>query len=677
MLFTKQGLRDHLRTVISPSFWFDECWPASRKYWFSLLSISVIAAKFLHLYSHLNSLPVGQLVIWAPTFFVQDGICIFLGHILCAKFQRLWARIVAALVVVPMRYETKNTQHERSSINEYSLAISGLSAANVSFYVATGAEIHWRQARGFHGDAAAVKTLLTGLTGLFIVEVTFAAAAYFTTPYLYNGTKGIVSVFRGILPSACRRRSPAWKSYEQLAPEDWEEDLGTPTSSFEMQDIIKGTQRRRHPLWVRILVFGSAAFVVLLRCIRPSNAEYKFLSETVIVTPFDKDRSSTETSVILPELTGDYSWLGNHTALATPPKFDWLPTRNLPGFRDWYENANRTARFHYDPTKDPLHISNLDNQVLEPLRNALESGNVNIKHVLLLKLESTRADVFPLRKQSFLSDIISDSYKGHLPLDVEERLANLTPTAERLTATASGFSGNDTVLNPYGGLHATNAYTADTFTLKSIVASVCGVAPLVVDFNREYLHHIYQPCMPHILEALNAQINTTHTNMTADHESDDYRSWKWKSTWMQAITDDYDNQDLLTPVMGFKEKVTDLTIDEDCEKNGRKRPKKYNFWGYLEKELEDHFRDAINNAEKNKERLFISHLTGVTHQPWSDAPGYKYKELMSHGRWGKAEKVNRYLNTLGVANDWLALLLNILEETGAANETLVVMAGDQ
>ncbi|KAJ5366293.1 hypothetical protein N7541_000234 [Penicillium brevicompactum] len=667
MLFSKQGCRDLMRRAISLSFWFDDCWPASRKYWFSLLLISVICAKCIHIYSHLNSLPFGQLLVWGPTFFLQDFVCALFVHCLCAKFQRRWARIPAALVVVPL-----------------SLAISGLSAANISFYVATGAEIHWRQAHNFHGDAAAVKTLLTGLTGLVIVEIAFVFAAWFTTPHLYNWCKGIVAVFKGILPAACRRkRAPLLKSYEQVAPEDWDEDRSSSNSSSELQEPTK--QDQRHSLLVRVAVLGFAAFVLILRCTRPSNTAYEFLSETVIVTPFGKGQSKENASVILPELTGDYSWLGNHTALAPTPKFDWLPAHNISGFSDWYANVNGTTPIHYNPKQDPLHISNLDNDVLEPLRKALDTGDVNIKHVLLLKLESTRADVFPLRKESFFGDVIAHSFGGQIPVEVEQRLANLTPTAERLMNTASGFSGNDKVSNPYGGLHTTNAYTSDTFTLKSILATVCGVAPLVVDFNQEYLYHIYQPCMPHILEALNGHLNNTeitnqttssnHTTISNHTKTDDYTSWPWRSTWMQAITDDYDNQDLLTPAMGFKHKVTDLTIDEDYEKSGRKKPNKYNFWGYVESELADYFRDAINNAEKNKERLFISHLTGITHHPW-DTPDHKYEEMMSAGWWGKAKKVNRYLNTLGVADDWLALLLDILEETGAANETLVVMAGD-
>ncbi|CAG7963794.1 unnamed protein product [Penicillium nalgiovense] len=224
--------------------------------------------------------------------------------------------------------------------------------------------------------------------------------------------------------------------------------------------------------------------------------------------------------------------------------------------------------------------------------------------------------------------IIETFKNGHLPAEVEERLTNLIPTAERLTAASSGFNGHTNVADPYGGFHATNAYTGSTFTLKSVVATVCGIAPLVVDFNREYLHHIYQPCMPHILEALNSQTRS---------KTENYTSWPWRSTWMQSVTEKYDNQGLLTPALGFKHKVTDINITEDRAKQGGRQPQKFNFWGYPETELADYYRNAINSAKKRKERLFISHLTGITHQPW-DTPNHKYEEMISHG-W--VERTNK------------------------------------
>lgn len=44
-------------------------------------------------------------MIWGPTFFLQDVVCVSFAHILCADYQRRWARVIAALLVVPLRYE--------------------------------------------------------------------------------------------------------------------------------------------------------------------------------------------------------------------------------------------------------------------------------------------------------------------------------------------------------------------------------------------------------------------------------------------------------------------------------------------------------------------------------------------------------------------------------------------
>lgn len=554
-----------------------------------------------------------------------------------------------------------------------SLATSGLAAANISFYFQTGAEIHWRQAHYFHRDPAAIKTLLTGLTGMIIVEIIFSAVAWLLTPHLYNAVRVPVRILNStVAPLRCwnRKEETDPKSYEELRPHNWDEENNESEAMLESNETFPMSHKARPSLLLRIIVGSVVAFIVILRFVRPSNTAYSFLSQTVIVTPFEKPPVHQQTSSVdLPPLDGDYSWLYNHTALGAPPKLDWLPEERLAGFRDWYAGSNASDALHYDPSKDPLKISNLDQDILAPLRDALSKGDVNIKHVFLLKLESTRDDVFPLRKESHLGDLIRESFSGSIPEEVEERLANLTRNAERFTNTPSGFDRYD--VEPYGGLHMTNAYTGDTFTLKSILASTCGIAPLVVDFNREYLHHMYEPCMPQLLSALNSL-----SNDTVAKKSDDYTTWPWHSTFMQSIDDNYDNQNLLIPAMGFQDKVTDKTITKDWAKKDGEAPEKFNFWGYPEHELRHYFSKALRHAEKHHERLFITHLTGQTHHPWDMPPNQGYKELIHSSVFNHNKNINRYLNTIGVADRWLGELTEVLEEQGVANETLVVMVGD-
>ncbi|OOQ88530.1 sulfatase domain protein [Penicillium brasilianum] len=662
----RQRCKEFVRILLSPTLWFDVYWPASRKYWFSLLLIGVICAKLLHIYSHLNSLSPGQFLLWGPTFFLQDVACILIAHALSQNFHRRWHRVVSAPVVILA-----------------SLMISGLAAANISFYTQTGAEIHWRQAHAFHRDAASVKTLLAGLTGIVIMEVLFSAGAWISTPYLYNWVRTVTRVLNAAVAPvfACWKRKPSSdpENYAQVAHKDWDEENSESEAMLGLEDPMAASQlsssRPRPSLLLRILVASIAAIVLLLRCIRPSDTAYSFLSQTVILTPFEKppQHETTYSVDIPPDLPGDYSWLYNHTALAAPPTFDWLPREQIAGFRDWYEEGKEGTALHYDPAHDPLKISNLDRDVLEPWRDALKSGNVNIKHVFLLKLESTRYDVFPVRKDSHVGDIIRESYGGNVPDIVDQRLANLSRNAERLTGVSAGWDHSDDSWQPRGGMYASNAYTGDTFTLKSILASVCGIAPLVVDFNREYLHHIYEPCMPHILNALNTMSREADTKKT---KADDFKTWPWHSTFMQSITDNYDNQDLLLPALGFKDKITDERITKDWKKKPGHKPEKFNFWGYPEHELRPYLIDTLKHAEKHHERLFLTHLTGQTHYPWDMPKGDKIEEFMHHNIFNGRNRMNRYLNTLGVADRWLGEVLEVIEEAGVANETLVVMVGD-
>ncbi|KAJ5159529.1 uncharacterized protein N7482_006533 [Penicillium canariense] len=664
-LDVRQRWKGFVRILLSPSLWFDVYWPASRKYWFSLLFIGVISAKILHIYSHRNSLSPGQFLLWGPTFFVQDIACILIAQTLCQTFHRRWINVISALVVIMT-----------------SLMISILAAANISFYTQTGAELHWRQAHYFHRDAASIKTLLTGLTGIVIVEVLFSAAAWISSPYLYNGVRAVVRVWKATVAPVLmcwKRNRTSDKDYGQVANTDWDEEHAESEAMMGWQEPVAASQKpSSHPppsLSGRVLVAAAIALLLLLRCIRPTATAYSFLSQTVLITPFEKPPQSVKTSSVdlPPDLPGDYSWLYNHTALAAPSSFDWLPTKKMAGFRDWYEEGMEGTALHYDPAHDPLKISNLDRDVLEPLRDALMDGHVNIKHVFLLKLESTRHDVFPVRKESHLGDLIRESFGGSIPDDVDQRLANLTVHAERLTGIPAGWEHSNDSWEPYGGMYASNAYTGDTFTLKSILASVCGIAPLVVDFNREYLHHIYEPCMPHILSALNS-LSSEHN--TSQVKKDDYTTWPWHSTFMQSITDNYDNQDLLLPVLGFKDKVTDKKITKDWKKKPGDAPEKYNFWGYPEHELRSYFLNALNHAEKHHERIFLTHLTGQTHHPWQMPKGDKYEELIHHSIFNHNGNVNRYLNTIGVADRWLGEVMDVLQEAGVANETLVVMVGD-
>ncbi|KAL4807495.1 hypothetical protein BDV18DRAFT_151521 [Aspergillus unguis] len=644
----------------SPTAFFDLFWDWTRRFFFTLAFFALFTAKSLHLLAHIHSLPAGKFILWGITFFTQDVACTLLIRVFTQKFPWRWLDGLAAVVVIP-----------------FSLVMSGMASANISFYVTAGAEINWRQATTFHRDAAAIRTLLTGLTGFLIVEAIMTVVAWFVAPFVHRVVGGILHIlaepFKMIFRPIWNRISqlsarvrhirlrsdplPDPEVYEQIAVEDYHD-----YKSDEEEDYIPQRPPQRITLAKRLIVWLPLFFLGILRSVRPSYPSYIFLSGALPMTPFAGTNRPT-----LGEQAGnipDYAWLEGRTSLAKPPTWDWMPEEPLDGFKDWHDN-----REHYTPSEDPLHLSNLQAPVLDELKDVLASGDVNIKHIIMLKLESTRADVFPLRNGSFMHNKIIDSYDGdEVPEETIRTVANLTRTAEWLTGFDSGFDQyRDGERKSYGGLSARNGVTTGTYTIKSVAGSVCGISPLVADFNREYKYHLYNPCMPHVVGALSQMEDIT--------KEDDYRTWPWESIWMQSVTDSYDHQADLTPRMGFQDIYTRERIEKPDAKHYPLRYKEVNYYGYPDTELREYIRDAFDAAEANNTRLFLTHLTGTTHHPWG-MPDDKFDNIMGPSWKGKNNDMNRYLNTIGFADRWIADILDILEEKGVRNETLLVMAGD-
>lgn len=560
-----------------------------------------------------------------------------------------------------------------------------MAAANTSFFVTTGAEIHWRRVHNFHRDAAAIRTLLTGLVGFLLVECFILAISWFLNLYLYNATGYVLDMlyfaFRPMF--FCFKKKPVRdpESYAQIPFDDHDDDMIEEEGSLLLLDGTNEGPGGRpkdkagtgaNSLFKRILVLLPICLVMALRVFRPPGLVYTFLSCTLPLSPFVAFGNLHSGPINLAGLEGDYSYLKNRTALSEAPFFDFLPRQKLLGFEDWAPGGGR-HRVHYNASQDPLHISNLDFDVIEPLREALHNGSVNIKHVILIKLESTRGDVFPVRNGTFILDRIAESYgNGQVPKEIRNNLVNLTRTARLLTGTATGLDPVEDRKPSYGGFSATDAFTAGTYTLKSVVGTVCGVAPLAADFNREYKYHIYQPCAPHILEMLNRQRDITN-------KTDDFTTWPWRSMWMQSVTDGYDNQHLLTPALGFKNAstITKKKLKDPHSKHYPPKSKEINYYGYADTELREYVRDAIKDAERDHKRLFLTHLTGTTHHPWA-IPGDENIDLLAYSRWfGVNRQVNQYLNSIGFIDKWIAEILKMLKDTGVANETLLIMTGDQ
>lgn len=75
-------------------------WESSKKFWYSLLTVSTFCAKVLHIYAHGDSIKTKHLFLWGPTFFVQDAIFLLIVYSLTRNFQRQWLRYAASTAVI-------------------------------------------------------------------------------------------------------------------------------------------------------------------------------------------------------------------------------------------------------------------------------------------------------------------------------------------------------------------------------------------------------------------------------------------------------------------------------------------------------------------------------------------------------------------------------------------------
>lgn len=362
---------------------------------------------------------------------------------------------------------------------------------------------------------------------------------------------------------------------------------------------------------------------------------------------------------------------------------DWLPNEPVSGFERWYNSDEKTDTIYYNPKWDPLRISNTQAPLLETLQQAFINTSVTIRNVLFITLESTRKDVFPLKKVSRMQEMIQQSHS--IPGDSElfRLLANFSRTSEFLTGEESGFEMSDirqTIpagswskpMDGKGGINLQSAITSSTYTLKNLLSSHCGVGSLPVDFAKEATQDIYQPCLPQILKLFNLQKDAIRSPGAKP-----LLAQQWDTAYIQSVTDQYDCQDVIIRKMGFDETVARANIRDPNSKHYPPTEPEAHYFGYPESQAKPYMRDIILKARESGRRLFLSHLTSSTHHPWVLPASTQRQDYTGHEGWADHSDLNDYLNTIKYSDGWLREVMDMLEETKIINETLVVITGDQ
>ncbi|UKZ83539.1 hypothetical protein TrVFT333_011348 [Trichoderma virens FT-333] len=642
----------------------------SREFLFAICVVALTSSKLVHIYAHLTALAFSAIRNWGMTFFTQDTIFLILIRLLLDTeiYPWRWLRIIlttlASLLV---------------------MIVLVLAAINNSFFVVAGSEPHWRNA-GLASNASSWKLAVTGLFTCLIVLAIILVISWVTQDIFYYLAGLALDLLKWpftfvyskipyrIRPAADVRyahipQQDVEGGSELMGKEDDEVD-SSGSSGSSGSSVVSDMRRKSKWTTALYVLVGFTLFLqVLLYIVRPDEGSYTYMSWTLPLLPFaDFAHSSPILAALTPVYDNSIGWnWDNRTALVEPIRWEWLPKDPLPGFEDWYEQEQT----HYRASQDPLKISNLKNDVLPELRDRL--ANITIKNVVLIKLESTRKDAFPVKKDGLFYQLAVESFEnGTLPKTAEKKISTLTPTANFLTGDyEDGFQHKEKKRR--GGLNANNCHTTASYTLKSLTGTLCGLSPLVADFNAEVTHHIYQPCLPHIFDAMNLGLG----NSSKDADKDDFTTHKWKSSFMMSVTNGFDKQDTLMTQLGFpvNNTVSKEYLKSDDAKFGPVDVEDINYYGMPEYVIEDYIRDAFKTAKENNERVFLTHLTSTTHHPFGLPEDVDHVPITSEDTT-KLDNVSKYLNAIGFVDGWLQKILDVLDEQGVADETLVIFVGD-
>lgn len=635
---------------------------ANRRFVLAIASVATVGAKCVHIYAHLAALPTANLLRWGPSFFMQDVALLLLVQLLLDK-QFFESTPICLRVLAPIIAGTIVT------------VVLALACVGVSFFVMSGTELHWRNAV-LATDSSSWTTLLTGLVSLSLVLVGVLLLGWVLQDLCYLVAMIVFDIIKWPLHFVLSKLPRPSTNYSLVTQRETDAigNLAIKRDDDLEKDLERAVPTSRMATTSYIVIGVLLIWLALVSIFRPDDSSLIFMSWTLPLVPLiDFMHSSPNLAGLVPFYdTGvDHDW-DNVTALQTPIPFPWLPRDPLAGFEDWYDTNVTHYNGHYNAAYDPLKISNLDDDVIPELRGALH--NAKIRHIMLIKLESTRKDVFPLKKNGYIWDSLMKTYENDtVPESVREMLSNLTPTARYLTGDYLDMP-NHSSGKKRGGISANKLFTTSTYTLKSLAGTLCGISPLAADFNAECGYHIYQPCLPHILEAFN---KLEHRNIKSSLTEDDFTSYPWRSWWMQSVTGGFDRQDRLMPAWGFNESntITKEYLQGDNPKFGNVTMEDVNYYGMPEVAIEDYVRDAFEMATKNDERVFLTHLTSTSHHPFGlpDDEEHPYVSLTNDD---DIQNLSKYLNAIHYVDRWLQRILDILDELEVADETLVIFVGD-
>ena len=256
-----------------------------------------------------------------------------------------------------------------------------------------------------------------------------------------------------------------------------------------------------------------------------------------------------------------------------------------------------------------------------------------IKHVFLIILESVRADILPLDPK-FAERIGSYFYEPVNATDVTPFLNSIWQSS----------------------VHGV-ASTMVSYTLKSLLCTLCGMYPMPVNFLEEIdpRYKFYQECLPDLIR---------QTFQTSKNQS------KFRSAFFTAARDNFDRQRQLIDRMHFDDAFNGYHITNrsaHVPDVGIFGPSDTTILPFLWKWIDS------NVAKDRARQLFINLLTTGTHHPFDVT---RDEERRNYKYYLEDYTANKYLNALRVSDKLLKEIFQGMKSRGLYDQTLFIITSD-
>ncbi|VUC29325.1 unnamed protein product [Clonostachys rosea] len=690
---------------------------------FTSFCSSLIFTKLITLGTHFHAVPFLAFVFYLPTFFLLDFIAICLLRFLLNPV-RGWFSLFGFIVGILISLFT----------------LCG-AASQLGFFYKTGGELAWHEATSFATNKDGLKVLLSGSwavlasAGLLMGVSFLLQTLCYRVVGLFNSALGANIIFpvAQFVLIRCQRaqfliirktqyyllRGPAHDEESELGsinsdlPSSLDSDSDSHTYLGDDEKDEEGGNRGKLARmiiqmrdWWAIRVAVVLFFLVAL-LVRP-HRPYDHMSVTLPVSMLnifrpESDYCSEQRRIHVnpfpfPHLLSEKNWEapneyfrgwapGARNEQVLNYRYwnpEWMPEEVHRGFERWDPRRVPEYSPFYNPVDDPLKISNLDNDILKPLKGALSDGSVKIKHVVYILMESLREELFPLQQDSFIHKNILNANEEEERDEMNRRLADVTPHIEMITGVPGNFRAangssyersklkwQDSSKEGFGGINIVGGTTGSTMSTKSFGTNFCGTWGMPVEKFEEYATDSYQPCLPQIMGLMNEF-------KSDDKKSDDYREWKWHPKFFMSVTEGYDHMDKFDRKIGLEDRVCEAELKDDIERNVTSgEGQKIGYFGFAEPILKPYITEYLTNATKNNERIMMAHFTSTTHHPWELPSYFNMTDYMpSSGLHNWHKDFNKYINTIRFHDLWMAELMSLFDELGIADETLIVFAGD-